>query len=63
MWKTLTSLEATKLGPAFYLSLRGKSKEVLKDIDITEIAVEGGLDRIISVLDSIYKKMKTKKLT
>ena len=56
MWKTLTSLDEAKLGPALYLSLKGKSKEVIKDIGIEEIAVKGGLDKIVSALDSVYKK-------
>ena len=56
MWKTLTSLDANKLGPALYLALKGKPKEVIKDIDIDEIAVAGGLDKIVEVLDDVFKK-------
>ena len=56
MWKTLTSLEATKIGPALYLALKGKAKEVIKDIEITEIAVDGGFDKIVETLDDIFKK-------
>jgi transposase InsO family protein len=56
MWKTLTSLASDKLGPALYLALKGKAKEVIKDIDIAEIATEGGLDKIIEALDGVFKK-------
>ena len=56
MWKTLTSLEDNKIGPALYLALKGKAKEVIKDIDIQEIAVAGGLDKIVNALDEVFKK-------
>ena len=56
MWRTLTSLDKAKQGPALYLSLKGKAKEVVSDIDADEIAAENGLDCLIEALDSIYKR-------
>ena len=56
MWKALTSLEEKKQGPALYLALVGKAKEVVKDIDEDQIFCESGLENIVSVLDSVFKK-------
>ena len=56
IWKTLASLENNKTGPALYLALKGKANEVIKDIDIEEIATNGGLDKIIEALDQVFKK-------
>ena len=56
MWQSCTSLEATKQGPAFYLALKGKAKEIVKIIPNAEITAAGGLKRMLDELDKYYKK-------
>ena len=48
MWQACTSLDARKQGPAFYLMLKGKPKEIVKNIPHDEIIAENGLDRMLT---------------
>ena len=56
MWRSLTSLEENKQGPALNLSLKDKAKEVVKDVDVEKITTDTGFESIIDILDSVYKK-------
>ena len=56
MWKSLTSLEKYKQGPALYLSLKGRAKEVVKDLNNEEIVGDDGIDKISDALDAIFRK-------
>ena len=59
MWKMCTSLEPKKQGPAFYLALKGKAKEMVKNISNAEIMADNGLDRMLLELDKLYEKDKS----
>ena len=48
MWQSCTSLEPRKQGPAFYLALKGKAKEIVKNIPNNEIIAEDGLNRMLT---------------
>ena len=48
MWQACTSLEAKKQGPAFYLALKGKAKEIVKSIPYEEVAADNGLNRMLT---------------
>ena len=56
MWQSITSLDKKQQGPALYLALKGKAKDVTKDVDSDKITAEDGLDTIVKALDDIFKK-------
>ena len=44
VWSTLTNLSKHKQGPALWMALKGKAKEAVKDMEISEIKKDTGLD-------------------
>ena len=59
MWKSCTRLEPKQQGPAFYILLKGKAKEIVKNIPSAEITANNGLDRMLAELDKLYEKDKS----
>jgi len=55
VWSMLTNLDKQKRGPALWMSLKGKAKEAIKEMDLNEIKAENGLDEMIRKLDEIFK--------
>ena len=55
VWSSLTSLPKKKHGPALWMALKGKAKEAVKEMEITEIKVENGLGVMIAKLDKLFK--------
>ena len=55
VWSMLTNLAKQKRGPALWMSLKGKAKEAIKEMDLNEIKAENGLDEMIRRLDEIFK--------
>ena len=45
-----------KLGPAIYLALDGKARDVVRDIDKTKLASDTGADEIIKILENTFLK-------
>ena len=56
IWQALTTLEVKKQGPALYLSLKGRAKEVAKGLSQESIIAEDGIDKILNELDKVFKK-------
>ena len=56
VWQLFTSTANTKKGPRLYLCLKGKAREIVREMDINEIGAEDGLEQIVAKLDSHYKK-------
>ena len=55
VWSSLTSLPKEKHGPALWMALKGKAKEAVKEMEISEIKVENGLGVMITKLDKLFK--------
>ena len=55
VWKLYTNTPDEKKGPRLYLSLRGKAREIVREIDTAEIGAENGMDKILEKLDGFYK--------
>ena len=51
IWQTFTDLTKPKQGPAIFLTLEGKSREAVLELDVEEISCEGGVNNIITKLD------------
>ena len=58
VWSVFTDLEKKRIGPAIYLSLEGKARDVVRDVDMDLLTSDTGYDEIIKVLDSVFLKDK-----
>ena len=47
VWKVFTDTKVEKLGPAVYLSLKGKSCEAVRSLAIDDLGKAGGFDLIL----------------
>ena len=56
IWCTFTSLEPEKQGPAIVLSLEEEAQEAVLELSTSVITQKDGVKKIITKLDSIYKK-------
>lgn len=54
IWQTCTSVEATKQGPAVYLSLRGRAKDAARGLTAAELGVANGVKVVTDKLDGIF---------
>ena len=59
VWSVFTDLEKKKIGPAIYLSLEGKARDVVRDVDMDVLASDAGYDEIVKVLDNAFLKDKS----
>ena len=55
VWASLTNLPKKKQGPALWMSLSGKAKEVVQDMDLDEIKADDGLRKMLGKLDAVFK--------
>ena len=56
VWKLFTDTGKKKMGPAVYLTLTGRAREAVRDLNPADIGKETGLDEIIVKLDAVYLK-------
>ena len=61
VWSVFTDLEKKKIGPAIYLSLEGKARDVVRDVDMNVLAFDAGYDEIVKALDNLFHKDKSKR--
>ena len=54
IWQALTDLSAMKQDPSLYLSLTGKAKEAVLELNIDFICKEDDLEKILERLDKLY---------
>ena len=59
IWQCLTSLEATKQGPALFLVLEGDAQDAVLELDTAKITSATGVKEILDILDKLYLKDKT----
>ena len=58
VWQKLTDLSIGKQGPAILLSLEGKARDTVLELEIDDVAADGGVKLIIDKLDKLYLKDK-----
>ena len=56
VWRLFTSTVNVKKGPRLYLCLKGKARELVRDLTLQDIGAENGVDLIVNKLDAHYKK-------
>ena len=59
IWQTFTDIAADKQGPAVFLTLEGKAREAIIELEVADINHADGLKNIIQKLDKLYLKDKT----
>ena len=47
MWKVCCKYEESKQGPALALSLRGKAKDAVLELELKDLQASGGVDLIL----------------
>ena len=55
VWSSLTNLAKEKQGPALWMALKGKAKEAVKEMEISEIKENDGLTKMMEKLDIVFK--------
>ena len=55
VWSSLTSLSQEKQGPALWMALKGKAKEAVKEMEISDIKKDDGLTLMMEKLDEVFK--------
>ena len=61
VWELYTGTEKSKRGPRLYLCLRGKARDIVRDLPLEEISGDNGLERIKRKLDDHYEKDKVQR--
>ena len=59
IWKTFTELDVKKQGPAIFLTLEGRAREAVLELDVAKISAADGVQQIVNKLDTLYLKDKT----
>ena len=55
VWSSLTTLGQEKQGPALWMALKGKAKDAVKEMEISDIKKEDGLTVMMKKLDDVFK--------
>ena len=61
VWELYTNTELKKRGPRLYLCLKGKAREIVRDLDINIIGADNGVELIVKALDGHYSKDKVQR--
>ena len=56
MWKVCCKYEVAQQGPALALSLNGKAKDAVLELELTDLQADDGVDLILKTLDSLFLK-------
>ena len=59
IWQAFTDLDPNKQGPAIFLSLEGRAREAVLELQVKQISDKDGVSKIINKLDELYLKDKT----
>ena len=54
IWRLYTDTAETKVGPAVYLALQGKARDVVRGMSPEDIGSATGYDTIVAELDKVY---------
>ena len=59
IWQSFTDLDAKKQGPAIFLTLEGRAREAVLELDVASISANDGVKKITEKLDTLFLKDKT----
>ena len=58
IWQLFTDLPLTKQGPAIFLTLEGKAREAVLELDVEKLSSQDGVKNVLEKLDSLYAQDK-----
>ena len=61
VWELYTGTENKKKGPRLYLCLKGKAREIVRELPLADISAENGLQKIKAKLDDHFEKDKVQR--
>ena len=56
VWQLMTDVDKRKQALAVTLTLTGQARAKALELDVTELNSEDGMDKLISALDSLFKR-------
>ena len=56
IWQLITDIPVDKQGPAIFLSLEGKAREAVLELEVSDISGVSGVANVIKKLDSIFER-------
>lgn len=59
IWQLYTDIDQKKQGPAIFLTLEGKAREAILELEPEQIGAVDGVQTIVKKLDTLYKKDET----
>ena len=59
IWQAFIDLNAEKQGPVIFLTLSGKAREAVLELDVSKLTDKDGVKNVISKLDTLYLENKT----
>ena len=59
IWQTFTDIDVRKKGPAVFLTLEGKARQTVLELNVKDINCDSGVENIIKCLDKLNLKGKT----
>ncbi|CAF3728347.1 unnamed protein product [Rotaria socialis] len=60
IWQAFTELSKKKQAPAIFLSMTGKSREAVLELEMTDLNCDTGVDKLLEKLDALYLEDKNK---
>ena len=60
LWEMATSVEKKKRAPTVFLSLTGKAREAVLEMDLEKLDAEEGMKALYEKLDSLFKTDKNR---
>ena len=58
VWQMVTTLNANKQAPAIFLTLQGKAREAILELDIATLAADDGVTILTGKLDDLFLSNK-----
>ena len=53
-WRASTTLNISRQAPTVFLSLTGQARDAIREMDVSSLTNENGMDRLIEKLDSLF---------
>ena len=62
MWEVCCKYDEAQRGPALALSLQGKAKDAVMELELAELQEKGGVEKILKTLDGLFLKDENQRM-
>ena len=59
LWEMATNVEKKKMAPTVFLTLTGKAREAVLEMEAATLNQNDGLEKLFTKLDELFKEDKT----